>query len=251
MDPRSSAQDVVRCDVCDTPVPPLHCDFCQTNLCKACVGEHMLDFSKKHQVVPFQDRGSTPNYPNCSEHVKEQCKVYCEQCDVSVCIYCLSTQNHQNHNLVDILSIIERKMKHLQRDLEELEKIIHPKYQEIASIIPVQKADLNENSKKLTKAIEKHEEDLRREIDTIIKKLKSDLNEMDSKHLAVLNKEENQITRTISEITQNIAELKKLQNSNDASIISAYKSRNDVFRRLPLKLIVSLPRFTTFYTPEN
>uniref|UniRef100_K1RME6 Uncharacterized protein n=1 Tax=Magallana gigas TaxID=29159 RepID=K1RME6_MAGGI len=71
MDPRSTAQDVVRCDVCDTPVPPLHCDFCQTNLCKACVGEHMLDFSKKHQVVPFQDRGSTPNYPNCSDHVKE------------------------------------------------------------------------------------------------------------------------------------------------------------------------------------
>ncbi|XP_065928589.1 tripartite motif-containing protein 3-like [Magallana gigas] len=51
MDPRRSAQDVVRCDVCDTPVPPLHCDFCQTNLCKACVGEHMLDISKKHQSI--------------------------------------------------------------------------------------------------------------------------------------------------------------------------------------------------------
>nr|XP_034330231.1 E3 ubiquitin-protein ligase TRIM71-like [Crassostrea gigas] len=244
MDPQHSAQDVVRCDVCDTPVPPLHCDFCQTNLCKACVGEHMLDFSKKHQLVPFQDRGSTPNYPNCSEHVKELCKVYCEQCDVSVCIYCFSTQNHQNHNLVDILSIIERKMKHLQRDLEELDKFIHPKYKEIASNIPVQKAELSKNSQKLTTAIDKQGEVWHREIDTIITNLKSNVEEMESKHLPILNKQENEITRSISEIEQTIAELKKLLDSNDVSLVSTYRSRIDEFRRLPPKLKVSLPNFT-------
>nr|XP_034330232.1 pyrin-like [Crassostrea gigas] len=244
MDPRHSAQDVVRCDVCDTPVPPLHCDFCQTNLCKACVGEHMLDFSKKHQVVPFQDRGSTPNYPYCSEHVKELCKVYCEQCDISVCIYCLLTQNHQNHNLVDILSIIERKMKHLQRDLEELEKFIHPKYKEIVNTIPLQKADLSKNSQKLTTAIDKQGEVWHREIDTIITNLKSKVEEMESKHLVFLNKQENEITRTISEITQSIADLKKLLDSIDVSLVFAYRSRIDEFRRLPPKLIVSLPIFS-------
>ncbi|XP_065924081.1 E3 ubiquitin-protein ligase TRIM71-like [Magallana gigas] len=244
MDPRHSAQDVVRCDVCDTPVPPLHCDFCQTNLCKACVGEHMLDFSNKHQIVPFQDRGSTPNYPNCSEHVKELCKVYCEQCDISVCIYCLSTQNHQNHNLVDILSIIERKIKHLQRDLEELEKFIHPKYKEIVNTIPLQKADLNKNSQKLTTAIDKQGEVWHREIDTIITNLKSNVEEMESKHLVILNKQENEITCTISEISQTIAELKKLLDSKDVSLVSTYRSRIDEFRRLPPKLKVSLPNFT-------
>nr|XP_034333962.1 E3 ubiquitin-protein ligase TRIM71-like [Crassostrea gigas] len=244
MDPRSSAQDVVRCDVCDTPVPPLHCDFCQTNLCKACVGEHMLDLSKKHQVVLFQDRGSTPNYPYCSEHVKEQCKHYCEQCDISLCVYCITTGNHQNHNLIDIFSITERKKIELQEDIKELEKFLSPKYQEIVNILTVQKADLSKNSQKLTSAIDKHGEVWHREIDTIIQKLKSDLDEMDAKHLAVLNKQEDEITGTISEITQSIADLKKLLDSNDVSRVSAYKSRIAEFRKLPPKLTVSLPNFT-------
>nr|XP_034332270.1 uncharacterized protein LOC105331473 [Crassostrea gigas] len=244
MDTRHSAQDVVRCDVCDTPFPPLYCDFCQTNLCKACVGEHMLDLSKKHQVVPFQDRGSTPNYPICPKHSPKQCELTCEQCDIPICTHCVSSESHKNHKLVDIFTNYEKKKEDLQNDLHKCKKYLSPKYQEIAKHIAFHKADLRKNSEKLTTDINKHGEALHREVDTIIQKLKSDLDEMDSKILAVLNKQEDQITHTISKITQSIADLKKLLDSNDISLVSAYKSKIDEFIKLPTKLTVSLPNFT-------
>nr|XP_034310779.1 E3 ubiquitin-protein ligase TRIM71 [Crassostrea gigas] len=244
MDPQRSAQDVLRCDLCETPVPPpecMCCDICDNYLCSPCVGKHLSDLSKEHKVVPFEKRGSTTK---CQKHSSKICELFCKKCGIPICVKCVSSKEHIGHEFIDIVETLENQKEIILNDLQELEKSIDPKYQEIASIIPVQKADLNENSKKLTKAIDKHGEDLHREIDTMIKKLKSDLDEMDSNYLTVLNKQENEITRNISEIKQSIADLKKFLNSNDISLISAYKSRNAEFRRLPPKLTATLPKFT-------
>nr|XP_034334968.1 uncharacterized protein LOC117692070 [Crassostrea gigas]XP_034334969.1 uncharacterized protein LOC117692070 [Crassostrea gigas] len=236
--PRTWAQDVLRCHFCETPGPPMYCDICHIHLCKACVGEHISDESKDHKVVPFKKRGLNPK---CSKHSTQLCELYCEHCVVPICVECVSSREHLGHEQVGILKMLDTKK---ERDLKELENTIFPKYKEIATNIPVQKTNLKENSQKLTTAIDKHGEELHREIDNAVKKLKSDVVETDSKNLVVLNKHENEIKRSISEITQCIADLKKLLNSNDVSHVTAYKSRNAEFRRLPPKITVSLAGFT-------
>lgn len=51
-----------------------------------------------------------------------------------------------SHEVGNILNYFESKNKALQADLKELGNFIYPKYQEIASSFPVQKAALNRNT---------------------------------------------------------------------------------------------------------
>lgn len=74
----------------------------------------------------------------------------------------------------------------IQNDLQELENIIYPKFQKVASNIPVQKAYINKHSPKLTEALKVQKEYWHREINNIIKKMELEIAEQESKQLALL-----------------------------------------------------------------
>ena len=88
MNPKQRAQDVLRCGLCETPVPPMYCETCSINLCKACVGEHLSDEAKEHKVVGINKRGSTPG---CKKRPSKICELLCEQCDIQICLLCVSS----------------------------------------------------------------------------------------------------------------------------------------------------------------
>lgn len=243
MDPKRSAQDVLRCHLCKTPVPSMYCDLCHIYFCQACVKEHLFDKSKQHRVIPLTQRVFSPNYPKCSTHVTKQCELHCKECDIPVCAQCLSSREHDQHTKNNILKTFEYKKEVVQRDLQELKNLIYPKCQDIASNISNQRADVLKNSQKILTNLAKQGNKWHTEIDTVINKMKHDLDKMDNENLSVLDKQERDITSRICTITQSIDDLQKLLDSNEVGFVSEYKSRNVEFRRLPPKLIVSLPSF--------
>ncbi|XP_062577550.1 tripartite motif-containing protein 2-like, partial [Saccostrea cucullata] len=205
--------------------------------------EHLSDSSKKHRVVPYKDRTSTPNYPKCPKHSKN-CELYCDLCDIPVCSTCISSGNHRGHHLSDVLQNIISKIKDLKKDLKELESRIYPKYEEIASGLKTKKDNLETQNRKLTTAVTKQGEDWHREINIIVNNRKSEIDEMKTQHFAVLNKQEKEIKHITAEVKQCILDLKEILESNEVSLASAYKSRNAEFRCLPPDLNVSLPTFS-------
>ncbi|XP_078331532.1 uncharacterized protein LOC144625203 [Crassostrea virginica] len=248
MDPMYSLQDVIRCDLCETPVPPNHCDICHIHLCEACVGKHLSDESKNHYIVPFKLRGFTPE---CTKHSTEVCTQLCTTCNIPVCPLCVASSEHKQHQKKDILTLFETKRKLMQKDLQDLEKSIYPRYQEAATNIPVQRADVTKHSQKLTTALDKQGEALHTEIDTIIQGMKSEIDDMDAQHIAAIDEQENAINHTIPEITKIILHLKRLLerlqdklNTSDVCLVSEYTSRTEEFRNLPAQFQVTLPTFT-------
>ncbi|XP_062571887.1 tripartite motif-containing protein 2-like [Saccostrea cucullata] len=245
MDPLDRAQVLLLCDLCQKAALQSHCELCQINLCKACVGEHLSDSSKRHKVVPYKHRTSTPNanYPKCSKHTQKHCELYCEKCDIPVCSTCISSGIHHGHKLTNILRNPSFIKEILNNDLKELEKRICPTYEEIALDLNSEKINLEKNYEKLTTAVTIQGEDWHREINIIVNKQKSEIDEMKTKHLAALNEQENEIKQTTSDVKQCIHDLKKILDSNNVSLTSAYNSRNAEFRSLPPKINVSLPSF--------
>ncbi|XP_056005879.1 E3 ubiquitin-protein ligase TRIM71-like [Ostrea edulis] len=239
--PRRSAQHILLCDSCETAPLQSHCERCNINLCTNCVGKHLLDSSRKHRVIPFIEKSSTPNYPKCPSHPDKQCELYCEKCDLPVCSTCVASGKHKGHDISDIQKKLSAKTQGLRKDLEELETRINPRYEEIVSNVQTDKVQIETKYGKLTAAADQQGEALHREITAIVNKRKSDIAEMKTKHLAALNKNTDEITHSITELKQIILNLKAILESNDVSLISTYKSRNAEFRRLPPKVQVTLP----------
>ncbi|XP_048754100.2 uncharacterized protein LOC125665492 [Ostrea edulis] len=244
LQPWCSAQDVLLCDLCETVPLQSHCELCNINLCKACVEEHLSDSSKKHNVVSYiKQIKAIPNYPKCPKHADKHSELYCQKCDVPVCSTCVS-KRHRGHNLCDVLEKLGSKTESLQKDLEELETRIYPRYEELVSDVQTEKSELQTKYGKLTIAADQQGEVLHREITAIVNERKSAIQEMKTKHRAALDKNTDEITQRITELKEVIEDLKKMLNTKDVSLTSTYKSRNGEFRQLPPKVRVTLPSFS-------
>ncbi|XP_062595923.1 pyrin-like [Saccostrea cucullata] len=244
MDPRTSAQDVMRCDLCETAVIQMHCDTCLVNLCKACVGEHIsTGESKDHKVVKFHDRQCTPLYPRCTTHAKERCEMYCKQCDIPVCPSCLASKQHLGHELSKVFQVLEEKKDIIVKERNELIDTIYPTYQDIASNVQNRMSQLEKEYGDLSTAIIKHEEDWHREIDKLVKKIKAEVDEMKNTQLQTLQKQLNEINKTMSDITEEINSIETAIDTNDLSKLFSVKSNVSRYINLPHKMIPLLPKF--------
>ncbi|XP_062585784.1 uncharacterized protein LOC134247427 [Saccostrea cucullata] len=244
MDSRTSAQDVLRCDLCKTAVVQMHCDTCLVNLCTACVGKHMIsDESKDHKVVKYQVKKSTPLYPGCTTHSKERCEMYCNQCDIPVCSTCIASDQHLGHKLSKILQIVEKQKSKILQEQTELNEIIFPTYKDIASDVQNRMRQLEKEYGNLSKAITKHGEDWHREVDKLVQKLKAEVDEMKNTQLETLQKHLDEINKTISYIKDEIKSTDITIDTNDLSKLFSVKFYVDKYRKLPHKIAPSLPKF--------
>lgn len=124
-DEPDSAQDVIRCDLCDDTDPELYCNICTKSLCKSCTGKHASSKTvTKHDSVRFQYRNQMPSVINCARHQLFTCELFCKQCKKAVCSKCISSEYNQKHALTELSGVFQTKIKEIDNDLENIKKYI-------------------------------------------------------------------------------------------------------------------------------
>ncbi|XP_034309272.2 uncharacterized protein [Magallana gigas] len=244
MDPHSSAQDVHRCDLCETTIVHSYCDFCHVNLCKLCIGEHISDGYDKHKIVPFGERRSTLIYPKCATHSPKNCDLQCKNCnDVFVCSSCTASETHKGHIFVEVSEVYTTKKNAIADEANKLENLISPTYEEIAIDFENQLANLDGEYEKLTTAMSKQGEQWHKEIDIVINEMKAEISEIKVKHRDILQKRLDEIKQIQALIKQTLLAIEEIKKSTEVSPTIEYSSKIVEFSKLPPKVKVTLPTF--------
>lgn len=120
------AQELVVCDNpgCDNAAR-LYCVPCQEKTCSGCAGSHLLKKSKKgHNIVEYKDKTRHGDTLYCKTHEHEKCELYCEQCEVPVCLKCVSGKSHKGHDFTETSAVYDIKRTCVIEDRDSIKNHI-------------------------------------------------------------------------------------------------------------------------------
>uniref|UniRef100_K1PU24 Tripartite motif-containing protein 2 n=1 Tax=Magallana gigas TaxID=29159 RepID=K1PU24_MAGGI len=246
MDLRSSAQEAVYCNLCETALVQIYCDTCLTNLCTACVGEHtMMGEPTGHQFVRFQSRrpGQHPNKCLISTHSGKRCDLFCKQCQTQVCSSCIASGSHSDHKIMEIQQIIEFRKKKAANDKRLINSLILPSYVTMAQQLYNELDHIERKHEEVVREIVKHGELKHLDINKTVNILKAEADDFRNIQVRTLQQEITAIDGKISSIGEVIDNAKNVLDSQSLIVVSSYESRCQEFKMLPQTVNVKVPQF--------
>lgn len=226
---RSSAQDVISCNVCKNPTQQF-CNSCQVNLCVKCVPKHVDDKqSMSHDIVHFRNRKVQLVFTECEFHEGQRCEAQCQQCNIPICIKCCIGP-HKNHDAVDIAELVERKKQEIQKDTDEIEEQILTDCKKTVAELPDKLKQITADITKTEQETEKLRKIWHQEVDDIFDKMASMFAASKNKHSETLTKQEIKMKTSIQSMNQTLQRNKAILTSNNASDFTDYKSELDSYR---------------------
>ncbi|XP_061177792.1 uncharacterized protein LOC133186579 [Saccostrea echinata] len=239
----TQAQELITCDLCVKPVQQF-CNSCQVSLCEDCINKHVNSLkSMKHDIVPFTKRTVQLVFPQCTSHSHQRCEAHCQQCDVPVCIKCLTGQ-HKGHMSEDMADIITKMREKIKRETEEIEGII-PNNREKDTDAENEISCSTAHFVQLEIQAKNQRKQWHLEVDTIFNKIESLILSIRDQHITTLKSCQSKIRRQNSSMIQTVKENKEILKSNKVSDVNNYKSKLKEYENIPQIPDLSLPSLQT------
>ncbi|XP_062593396.1 uncharacterized protein LOC134254880 [Saccostrea cucullata] len=253
-DPTARAQDVIRCQLCPgkdrKSAASILCKSCLVNLCKDCVGPHMLsDPNIKQEVLTHELTKGDITLP-CKHHQKLSYE-FCLSCSSPVCQQCLLSGFHENHSVQQIPELYKSKKEMIENDKNELETDIAPKNESAISEIESMLSDIVQKHQKRQQGIAEFDDKCHKLVDSIIEKYVHVSKEMEMKDTDFLFALKSEFQSRHSLIQSAMEENESNLVSSDSSVVIYYVSKNEHFRNLPSIFRLTVPQFNPVEVTEQ
>ncbi|XP_078327089.1 uncharacterized protein LOC144623045 [Crassostrea virginica] len=237
----TQGQEAVVCDLCQSPVS-FFCRRCGVNLCDPCALLHLRVKSKfGHDVVDYSSKDDD-DVCLCDSHPENICSAYCKECDVPICILCVSIK-HKLHEISELQDKIDELLKDINREndrlqsfRDDLERVLDNTTKTASSLSSVYERKKDE--------VTARGEEWHKLIDNHVKKLHQELDDLKKKNEAVLLKQKKEYEDVIEKIDKMNRKTTKLQNSKN--ITEMQKFRPVITEQNTLKEFTQ-HTFPTFY----
>lgn len=236
----TSAQDVVRCSLCDNSAD-YQCKLCQVKLCCDCTSKHLSDKSVKHEVAEFTtQRNLDKMVSECASHDKYVCEIYCKDCSISICTKCV-TGDHRRHNFISLEDFLEERKVEVLNEIQEIESTVLTEFKK-------QKSGTGEQEYENTiEAIFAHEDEVCSAVREAGSKLREQLTQIRKDNLEIANK--NALEE--KEIVNIIEETRALLTKNDPKDILELKGVKCQVNSSPVLVNKRLPVFQIKHLEEG
>ncbi|XP_061186767.1 uncharacterized protein LOC133194882 [Saccostrea echinata] len=240
----SCAQKVITCDLCDNPIQHF-CNRCQVSLCEECINKHVRNQkSLTHEIAPFKEGNIQIVFSECKFHPNQRCEAQCQQCDVPVCMICVTT-SHNGHKVRDITNIFNDKKKEIQEEIHEIESSILPRFTKKNEDTDTEIAKFVNKYIELEKELENQRQFWHQEVDIIFNKLSSMIQSMKDDHMAVLKLHQTKLKNLIADMIETVEQNKKMLKSNKVSQVNNFKPKVEEYRDIPEVTDVLIPLLKT------
>lgn len=240
---RKRNEELQLCGLCNRKSAHLVCVECPIDLCKTCVGIHLVDYPDNHKIVKYQDKRNTLVLPKCHTHYQERCENYCNECKEAVCPSCISSYYHQRHKFQTINEIYDIKKEIIKNDIQELEQSIRPLYNSKIQQLESDVSQLEEDYKKLQENLEKHRKKWHEEIDSYVDTLKEDIYDIKGTQQKILNEHLQNLRKRLAEVQEAINTNNEILESCQVLRALSFKSTISTLNHFSTKPDLSLPLF--------
>ncbi|XP_021367316.1 uncharacterized protein LOC110459408 [Mizuhopecten yessoensis] len=196
--------------------------------------------------IPFRIKGQT----KCTYHKRRQLDLYCEECQVPVCIKCVSTV-HKSHPLCDLSETTPQIKQDVQNFIDKTENVDLSQIDQYITFTEQHLKDNARNFDKLAHQLKTQTNKLKENLDLLIAQTLSVYHQMQEDNTKLLQTYKQDLEIFSTKLKQQLQECKiALQRGSDIQIYDA-GSEIQSSVKLPIKPTLGTASFTPNLNPQS